>query len=46
MTPLEHAEKYEELFSLLLASGEFREQDIDAQVNEIINNPHIYPEYF
>ena len=46
MTPLEEAEAYELIFSLLLASGEYREQDIDAQVHEIMDNPHIYPEYF
>ena len=43
---MEEAEKYEQLYSLLLTSGEFREQDIDAQVHEIMDNPHIYPEYF
>ena len=37
---------YERLFSMLLMSGEYREQDIDAQVHEIMDNPHIYPEYF
>ena len=37
---------YERLFSMLLMSGEYREQDIDAQVYEIMDNPHIYPEYF
>ena len=37
---------YERIFSMLLMSGEYREQDIDAQVHEIMDNPTIYPEYF
>ena len=37
---------YENIASMLLMSGEYREQDIDAQVHEILDNPHIYPEYF
>tara|TARA_Y100000768_G_C23543328_1_gene480275 strand:- start:257 stop:421 length:165 start_codon:yes stop_codon:yes gene_type:complete len=37
---------YENIASMLLMSGEYREQDIDAQVHEIMDNPHIYPEYF
>ncbi len=37
---------YDAIFTTLLMSGEYREQDIDAQVHEIMDNPHIYPEYF
>ena len=39
-------QQYHNIFSMLLMSGEQREQDIDAQVHEIMDNPHIYPEYF
>ena len=39
-------EKYQEIFTMLLMSGEYREQDIDAQVMEIMDHPHYYPEYF
>ena len=39
-------EKYQEIFTELLMSGEYLESDIDAQVMEIMDNPHIYPEYF
>jgi len=38
-------EQYQDIFTMLLMSGEYREQDIDAQVHEIMDNPHIYPEY-
>ena len=38
--------KYHEIFTLLLMSGEYREQEIDAQVMEIMDNPQYYPEYF
>jgi|TARA_B100000073_G_scaffold245836_1_gene206347 hypothetical protein len=43
---IDEQEQYQAIFSMLLMSGEYREQDIDAQVNEILDNPHIYPEYF
>ena len=39
-------ELYQSIYTTLLMSGEYREQDIDAQVHEIMDNPHIYPEYF
>ena len=39
-------EKYVEIFNMLLMSGEYREQDIDAQVHEIMDRPYYYPEYF
>ena len=39
-------EKYEEIFTMLLMSGEYREQDIDAQVHEIMDHRQYYPEYF
>ena len=39
-------EKYDELFTMLLMSGEFRECDIDHHVHEIMDNPELYPEYF
>ena len=39
-------ERYESIFTTLLMSGEYREQDIDAEVMEIMDNPSIYPEYF
>ena len=39
-------QQYLNIFQTLLMSGEYREQDIDAQVHEIMDNPHIYPEYF
>ena len=44
---VDHKEQqYQDIFTTLLMSGEYREQDIDAQVHEIMDNPHIYPEYF
>jgi len=39
-------QQYQDIFTTLLMSGEYREQDIDSQVHEIMDNPHIYPEYF
>jgi len=39
-------ELYHNIFTTLLMSGEYREQDIDAQVHEIMDNPTIYKEYF
>lgn len=39
-------EQYEHIYTMLLMSGEYREQDIDAQVHEIMDNPTIYKEYF
>ena len=39
-------QRYVDIFTMLLMSGEYGEQDIDAQVHEIMDNPHIYPEYF
>ena len=39
-------QQYQDIYTTLLMSGEYREQDIDAQVHEIMDNPHIYPEYF
>ncbi len=38
--------KYQEIFTTLLMSGEYRECDIDAQVHEILDNRQYYPEYF
>ena len=38
--------KYQEIATMLLMSGEYRECDIDAQVHEILDNPQYYPEYF
>ena len=44
---VDHKEQqYHDIFSMLLMSGEYREQDIDAQVHEIMDNPGIYREYF
>ena len=37
--------RYQEIFTVLLMSGEYREQDIDAQVMEIMDHPDLYPEY-
>ena len=39
-------ERFEAIFTTLLMSGEYREQDIDAEVHQIMDNPHIYKEYF
>ena len=39
-------EQYQEIFTMLLMSGEYREQDIDEQVMYIMDNPTIFPEYF
>jgi len=46
MTNYSDESKYQEIFSMLLMSGEYREQDIDAQVHEILDHPQYYPEYF
>ena len=46
MTDYSNESKYQEIFSMLLMSGEYREQDIDAQVHEILDHPQYYPEYF
>ena len=44
---INHEEKlYQSIYTTLLMSGEYREQDIDAQVHEIMDNPSIYKEYF
>ncbi len=39
-------ERYQTIYVTLLMSGEYREEDIKAQVQEIMDNPSIYPEYF
>ena len=39
-------EKFEELMSILAMSGEFQESELEYHVHEIMDNPHIYPEYF
>ena len=39
-------EKFEELMSMLAMSGEFLESELEYHVHEIMDNPHIYPEYF
>ncbi len=39
-------ERYLSIYTTLLMSGEYREEDIEAQVQEIMDNPSIYPEYF
>ena len=39
-------ERFDSIYRTLIMSGEYREQDIEAQVHEIMDNPHIYPEYF
>ncbi len=39
-------ERYLSIYTILLMSGEYREEDIEAQVQEIMDNPSIYPEYF
>ena len=39
-------ERYLSIYTTLLMSGEYREQDIESQVQEIMDNPSIYPEYF
>ena len=46
MNTLQEEQKYQEIFTLLLMSGEYREQDIDAQVMEIMDHPQYYPEYY
>ena len=38
--------KYQEIFTMLLMSGEYEEHQIDAQVHEIMDNKQYYPEYF
>lgn len=38
--------KYQEIFTMLLMSGEFEEHEIDAEVHQILDHPHYYPEYF
>ncbi len=37
---------YQSIFSILLMSGEYREQDIDEQVMYIMDHPEYFPEYF
>ena len=39
---------FESIFECLLFSGEFEgeEDKIEYKVHEIMDNPHIYPEYF
>ena len=39
-------QRYLAIYVTLLMSGEYREEDINAQVHEIMDNPTIYPEYF
>ena len=39
-------EKFEELFALLLMSGEYIESEIEDQVHYIMDNPDHFPEYF
>jgi len=39
-------ERFDSIYRTLAMSGEYREQDIEDQVHEIMDNPHIYPEYF
>ena len=46
MMNITEEERYQDIFTILLMSGEYREQDIDAQVHEIMDNPTIYKEYF
>ena len=38
-------ERFDSIYRTLAMSGEYREQDIEDQVHEIMDNPHIYPEY-
>ncbi len=37
---------YQSIFSILLMSGEYREQDIDEQVMYIMDHPEYFPDYF
>jgi len=46
MTSYDEEQKYQEIFTILLMSGEYLESDIDGQVMEIMDNPKLYPEYF
>ena len=48
MTEYDYSEesKYQEIFTTLLMSGEYKESEIDSQVHEILDNPQYYPEYF
>ena len=39
-------ENFDRIFSMLLMSGVYREEEIEDQVHEILDNPSIYPEYF
>ena len=39
-------ERFDSIYRTLTMSGKYREQDIEDQVHEIMDNPHIYPEYF
>ena len=39
-------EKFDELMVMLAMSGEFLESELEDHVHEIMDNPHIYPEYF
>ena len=39
-------ETFDSIFRILLMSGEHRESEIEDQVLEIMDHPHLYPEYF
>lgn len=42
----EEDEIYMSIFSTLLLSGEYSEKEIDDVVDQIMDNPEKYPEYF
>jgi hypothetical protein len=37
---------YERIFSRLLMDGEYKEEDIDELVHEIMDKPLLYPKFF
>ena len=39
-------ERFHMIYQLLLLSGKYKGKNIEEQVHEIMNNPHLYPEYF
>ena len=41
-------ERFDSIYRTLIMSGEYayKEYLIEDQVHEIMDNPHIYPEYF
>ena len=46
MNRYQEEELFDSIYRTLLMSGEYREQDIEEQVHEIMDHPQYYPEYF